>query len=100
MFLSPTEVLRSALPPGELHPALGRSSTSSQAYSRRPDKVLLWEHVEPVEAGGGSNGGGGGGNGGSSSGGGGGGGSNSPRLFEAICDHQDSGDALYGRDLR
>ncbi|KAG2440751.1 hypothetical protein HXX76_003608 [Chlamydomonas incerta] len=61
-------------------------STTSLAYDLNPHDVLLWEHLEAEEAG---------------SGGGGDSGSGSSLLLaQAICDHQDKADALYGAGTR
>ncbi|KAG2430799.1 hypothetical protein HXX76_009775 [Chlamydomonas incerta] len=107
IFLSPTALLRSALPAGEVHPAMWQLTTSSTTPTPTPTSttstpaptttgsqqacdnssphlVLRWDKVEPPadeEAGGG-------------------GGGDRRRLIEAIREHQEAADALYGARLR
>lgn len=83
---------------------MGRASgsVSIDATDTHPRQLLRWQHVEEPAAAVTSGAGGIGGSGGGGDGdcGGSGGGCSSRPLVEAILEHQDAANSLYGEDLR
>lgn len=89
---SAAQLLRSPLPDSDVHPVTWKAAhTSGQIYEMKADDVQHWEYVQPEQEAAGS------GEGGACSGNAGNG---QQLLVDAIRDHQDQADELYGRDLR